>query len=326
MNYSLLSVMAVVAVAMAISLGSAVFFRMRAVSAKTSAMMMSRVVTIGNDAQDDLAMQRVPPKRIAHNATVRKLFLGGPFVADIAGLLSESGSQKTVAEFSAYTLGSAVAVATTCAILGFRTPAALFVGFFSATLPWFYFMQARMKRIAAFEAQLPQALELLTLYLRSGRSLPQAFVATTEELTAPASEEFAVCAEAYRLGRPLPQALRVLANKYRDSVGLKLFSIAVSVMGQTGGNLVEVIDRIRKSMEASMIYTLKLRAMTGESRTSAIVLGIVPGAFMAASALIMPEYFNQFFESFVGYVTFAFFCFIWIAGLVWIKILMGSRA
>jgi tight adherence protein B len=323
MIYSLLFV---VMIGIALCFGAAVTFRIRAVSAKNSALMMSRVVTIGNDAQDDLAMQRVPPKRIAHNPKIRKFFIGAPLVDDVAALLDESGSHKTVAQFFAYTVSASLGVGGSCALLGFRAPAAMFVGFFAATLPWFYFMHQRIKRVMAFEAQLPQALELLTLYLRAGRSLPQAFVATTEELTPPASEEFAICAEAYRLGRPLPAALRVLANKYRDSVGLKLFSIAVSVMGQTGGNLVEVIERIRKAMEASLMYVLKLRALTGESRTSAVVLAIVPGFFMAASALVMPEYFNQFFESFLGYCTFAAFCAIWISGIVWIKILMSSRA
>ncbi len=323
MTYALLLV---VMIGMAICLGAAVTYRIRAVSAKRSALMMSRVSAIGNDALDDLAMQRVPAKRIAHSPTWRKMFDGAPLVDGIATLLEASGSPTTVAQFALYTLGSSLGVAFVCAILGFRTPAALFVGFFCATLPWFFFMHRRLKRIVAFEAQLPQALELLTLYLRAGRSLPQAFVATTEELTPPASEEFALCAEAYRLGRPLPQALRVLANKYRSSVGLKLFSIAVSVMGQTGGNLVEVIERIRKSMEQSLVYILKLRALTGESRTSAIVLGVVPGFFMAASALVMPEYFNQFFESIYGYCLFGIFCFVWISGLVWIQTLMSSRA
>lgn len=324
MTYPIL--MTVVLFAMAVCLGAAVTYRIKAVSARSSALMMSRVSTIGNDAPDDLAMQRIPPKRIAHSPKVRKLFTGAPMVEEIAELLDGAGTPTSVAQFAAYTLGAAFGVSGVCSILGFRAPAALFVGFFASVLPWAYFMQMRVKRIIAFEKQLPQALEMLTLYLRAGRSLPQAFVATTEELLPPASEEFAIVSEAYRLGRPLPVALRILANKYRDSVGLKLFSIAVSVMGQTGGNLVEVIERIRKAMEASLMYVLKLRALTGESRTSAIVLGIVPGLFMAISALLMPSYFNQFFESVPGYCTFAVFCVIWVTGLIWIKMLMSSRA
>lgn len=322
MSYGLL---VVIMIAMAGCFGAAITFRIRAVGARASAMMMSRVTTIGDDGISELALNRIPPRRVAISPRARAMLTGAPFTAHVAALLDESGSPKTVAQFVAYTGGSALGISATCAILGFHTPASLFVGFFSATLPYFYFMHRRAKRITAFEAQLPQALELLALYLRSGRSLPQAFVAATDELTAPAGEEFSLCAEAYRLGRPLPAALRVMSDKYRDSVGLKLFSIAVGVMGQTGGNLVEVIDRIRKSMEASMMFTLKLRAMTGESRNSAVLLGVIPGLFMAASAMVMPEYFNMFFESVIGYCIFAGFCTIWVTGILWIRLLMSTR-
>ena len=312
-------------IGMSLSMGAAVTYYGRAAGARASALMLSRVTTIGDD-DDSLTAQRLPGKRLAHNMALRRLLVGAPTVSGVAELLDQAGSPKTVAQFFGYTVGGGLGAGALCVLFGLRVPAAVFIGFFTSMFPYFYYMHLRAQRITAFEAQLPQALELLTLYLRSGRSLPQAFVAATEELSPPASEEFSVCAEAYRLGRPLPEALRTLSNKYQDSLGLKLFSIAVSVLGQTGGNLVEVIDRIRKTMEASLMYVLKLRGLTGETRTSAIILGAVPGFFMAATALIMPDYFNQFFESVTGYIVFAVFCFVWIAGLVWVRVLMSSKA
>ena len=62
------------------------------------------------------------------------------------------------------------------------------LGLAGAGLPLIWVVRARSQRARAFEMQLPQALEIISLYLRSGRSLPQAFVGATEEMTSPAAD------------------------------------------------------------------------------------------------------------------------------------------
>jgi Flp pilus assembly protein TadB len=97
------------------------------------------------------------------------------------------------------------------------------------------------------------------------------------------------------------------------------------VLGQTGGNLVEVLERIKKTLDAGIAYTLKLRASTGEARTSANILGVVPGLFMAITGILNPVYFNAFFETTPGLVLFSLFLFFWISGLVWVRAMMQSK-
>jgi tight adherence protein B len=120
--------------------------------------------------------------------------------------------------------------------------------------------------------------------------------------------------------------LKGLAVKYESLVGIRLFAVAVSVLGQTGGNLVEVLDRIKKTLDAGITFTLKLRSMTGEARTSANILGAVPGLFMGVTGLFTPEYFNNFFETPLGLVLFAMFLVFWISGLVWVRMMMTAKA
>lgn len=302
-----------------------VYYYGQSVAARNSAIILARVMP-GQSVGDELYTASIPPERLAHSVRVQGWLKDVPFVAQMARLLAQAGVATTVAQLIVTIAVASLGLGTLSFLLGCNAPAAVFVGAISSVLPTSYYTYLRGKRVAAFEAQLPQIMEMLTLYLRSGRSLPQAFVAMAEESDQPAREELAMCAEEYRLGRPLPQALRGMAAKYPDLLGLKLFSIAVSVLGQTGGNLVEVLERIRRTLESSMTYVLKLRSLTGEARNSANLLGATPGLSLLASAIINPGYFNQFFETTAGLCLLALFISLWITGVLWLKILMSNKA
>lgn len=305
-------------------LALAVHFYGKSMAARNSAMILSRVMP-AMVVSDDLYSRAIAPERLARSPRVQAMLVGTPMVPALAGLLEAAGARKTVAQLLVTMGGFGGAIGATAAAVGCSLPACGFLGCVSIVGPIFYYQRKRAERIAAFEAQLPQMMEMLTLYLRTGRSLPQAFSAVAEEIPAPANEELAMCAEEYRLGRPLAQALKGLAQKYPEALGLKLFAIAISVLGQTGGNLVEVLERIKRTLDASITYVLKLRALTGEARTSASILGALPGVFMVITALGNPEYFNLFFNNGIGIVLLMVFCLFWLAGVVWLRVIMSSR-
>lgn len=321
----ILALLAFFAALLAGLLTLAIVYRGRAVAAKNSAMILARVMPSSGQV-DRLYARGIAPTRLATSERLQLLLRDAPMVTPMANLLDQAGVPTTVAQLTASMFVCSIGGSILASALGCVLPAATVVGVAGFVLPILYHKRLRTKRVAAFEAQLPQVLEMLTLYLRSGRSLPQAFVAMATEAQAPASEEFAICAEEYRLGRPLPQALRGLSMKYQESLGLKLFSIAVTVLGQTGGNLVEVLDRIRRTLESSITYVLKLRSLTGDARNSASLLGATPALFLMLIALGNPPYFNQFFETTFGMGLFGAFIVLWVSGLAWVKILMSSKA
>ena len=311
---------------MALCLGVAVYFYGHGIAARNSALILARVAPSEAGHYSDLQSIGIPASRLATTVKLQSILRDVPFVNSLAVLLESSGRATTVAQLATSMAAAALCTAVGSWRVGCHPPAAMFLGLVCASAPIFYYKHLAVQRSVAFEAQLPQALELISLYLRSGRSLPQAFLATSDEISPPAAQEFAVCAEAYRLGRPLDAALRGLAIKYSDLVGIRLFAVAVSVLGQTGGNLVEVIERIRKTLDSGIVYTLKLRSMTGEARTSANILGAVPGLFMGITGFFNPAYFNNFFETTLGMVLFGLFLTFWLAGLIWVRAMMSSKA
>ena len=319
----LFSLMAVAGVGICITLVFAARYYGIAQQARNKAAFLSRIGS--SDAASESLLSGATPARIAKNPTLQRVLHDVPFVLPLADLLEQTGKKTTVVELFLYQMGCAVTVVVAGSFLNTQFSARLLIAMLSLSLPVFWAMNARAKRAVAFEMQLPQVMEMIALFLRSGRSLPQAFVGATEEITPPASEEFMVCAEEYRLGRPLDVALKRLALKYPNSVGFRLFSIAVSVLGQTGGNLVEVLERIKKTLDAGVTYGLRLKSLTGESRTSAWILGVLPGAFMAIAATLNPEYFSGFFETKLGRTLFGVFLGLWFAGIIWIRRLMQSK-
>ena len=307
---------------MAVLLVLASHYYGRAFMAKRTAAFMGRVAEMGPGGGGLLDIRM---ETLAKTERMRVFLRDMPFVPQLALMIEQSGVRITVARFFVETSVCVVAVFTAFLFMQFRAPVAALMGLLSIGLGPARLIIARQRRALAFEAQLPQSVELIALYLRAGRSLSQAFVAATEEMGPPAGEEFKVAAEEYRLGRPLDHSLKRLADRFPDSIGFRLFAIAAAVLTQTGGNLVEVLDRIKKTLEAGITYGLRLQAMTSEARMSAKVLATTPGIFMFLVALRTEDYFDLFLHNRFGRILLVVFLTLWLSGIFWVRSLIKSK-
>ncbi len=292
----------------------------RAMRARRAQEFLERVDHGGEerDLLDDIG------PRYAKHRWLQGILRDMPLTVNLLDLLDGSGESLTVAKLMGQMMMAAGGGFVVAFVFGLEMVVVLVLTGLCGVVPALRIMRKKTQRMVKLEGQLPQALELIGLYLRSGRSLPQAFVGATEELPAPVSQEFFACAEEYRLGRPLDAALKKMARRYQASIGLRLFAIAVTVLGQTGGNLVEVLERIKRTLDANITYVLRLRSMTGEARMSAWILGALPGVFMLLAAASGTGYFAGFTSSHLGHVLLAILLTTWGAGILWVRRLMGS--
>ena len=299
-------------------------FRGQATLARKNVAILQRLGS--SDVIDTDGLLGLKPTRLSPRPALQELLRDAPYVTTLAELLERSGLPTTVAEI----YGRMLAVFFVVNVAGIIFDAAGLAAFGAsvalAFVPVMWVRRAVNKRADAFDAQLPHALELINMYLRSGRSLPQAFLAAADELHPPCSDEFRACSEEYKLGRPLDSALKKLSQKYPSSIGFRLFSISVTVLAQTGGNMVEVLERIKKMMEATAAYGLRLKALTGESRVSAYILGGMPGFFLCVAGFMNPAYFALFFSRSLGHVLLCILLVLWGGGILWVRALMNSKA
>ncbi len=173
--------------------------------------------------------------------------------------------------------------------------AALILGF----LPLMWILFRRKRRMKAFAAQLPDALEMLSRSLRSGQSIGFGFNMVSSEMAAPIGKEFGRVFEEQNLGVPLDDSLRGMTERI-PNLDLKFFSTAVILQRQTGGDLAEILDKIGSLIRERFRIWGQVQALTGEGRMSGVVLLGLPFVLFLAVYQLNPDYISVLFTDPMG--------------------------
>ncbi len=184
---------------------------------------------------------------------------------------------------------------------------------------------ARDKRQELCDQQMPQALEIVQLALRAGHPLPTALAIAAGEAPSPISEELKRACDEHDLGRPIGDVAVSLGARLPRSQSVHTFVTAVLVLQQTGGNLIQVVERIVDNARARQQYYAKLRALTSEGRMSAKMLALMPLAFGAIAATIDPSYIGTLFTTSGGNLVLIMSAALWLGGIVWVTRLVRAE-
>jgi tight adherence protein B len=168
-------------------------------------------------------------------------------------------------------------------------------------LPWLHLSQLQAKRLARFEQQFPDALDLLIRALRAGHSLTSGFVMVGKELPDPIGSEFNHVADEVQLGQTMRNALVNLCYRV-NSPDLPFFITAVSIQQETGSNLAEVLENLASVMRERFKLFGKVRALTAMGRASANLLAAWPAVMVGALYLVNPAYIAPLWEEPLGHV------------------------
>ncbi len=145
------------------------------------------------------------------------------------------------------------------------------------------------RRRNRFVMLLPEALDLIVRGLRSGLPITEAMKIVGQEIPDPVGLEFRRIIESFSIGLTLDQALWAAAER----IGVpefRFFAISLTVQQETGGNLTETLDNLADVLRRRKQVKLKIRALTGEARASASILGALPFVMFGALLLVRPEY------------------------------------
>jgi tight adherence protein B len=173
------------------------------------------------------------------------------------------------------------------------------VGLGMGSLPLMWILFRRKRRIKAFGAQLPDALEMLSRALRSGQSMVFGFNMVATEMPLPIGREFGRVYEEQNLGIPLEESLNTMTRRI-PNLDLKFFVTAVVLQRQTGGDLAEILDKIGSLIRDRFRIWGQVQALTGEGRLSGIVLLALPFALFLAVYQLNREYLMTLFTDPIG--------------------------
>ncbi len=168
-------------------------------------------------------------------------------------------------------------------------------------LPLFFVWQKKKKRMKKFSDEFPQALALFSRALRAGHGLTAGFQMVADSLADPVATEFGLVAREISLGLDAGTAVANLQDRL-DVPDLPIFTTAVLVQLETGGNLAEILDNLANMIRERMSFGGKVKALTGQSRMSANILAALPFGLAAMLNVFDPEYMAVFWEDPTGRV------------------------
>ncbi len=193
-------------------------------------------------------------------------------------------------EFVVVALGAAVGVAALLLVLA--GPVLAVVGFAATPLVARSVLRIRaQRRRQAFEAQLPDVLQLMTNALRSGYALPQALDAVATQASEPARSEFERVNFEARVGVDLGDSLRAMSDRM-ESVSFGWVVAALDINREVGGELAKVLTTLGTTIRERQQLDRQIKTLTAEGRISAYVLTALPVIVGLAMALLNPGYFE----------------------------------
>jgi tight adherence protein B len=242
----------------------------------------------------------------------------GGLLVKVEALLEQANLPLRPAE-ALFFYGAGAALLGLLAILGAPSlPVGLAAAAVVAAGPPVVLQILQKKRLKAFEAQLPDTLNLLAGSLRAGYSFLQGVEAVAEETSDPMARELRrVLAEA-RLGRPVEDALGDVAVRMQ-SRDFEWSVLAIGIQREVGGNLAELLQTVAETMVERARMAGEVKALTAEGRISGIIMGMLPiglGLFMFTAA---PDYIEALFNSAMGWAMVVGSAVMGLAGFAWIQ-------
>lgn len=146
------------------------------------------------------------------------------------------------------------------------------------------------RRSRQLVAQLPGFVEHIGRSLQAGRTLTAAMQAATDEARPPLREVMQRAEREVRLGAGLADALQGVADLYRLEA-LRLVALGVRFNLRYGGSARELMEQVVAVLRRRERARRQLRAMTGETRISAVVLAVLPVAIALYTVVMNPDYY-----------------------------------
>lgn len=186
-------------------------------------------------------------------------------------------------------------------------------------LPFAFAVFMRNRRSNKLSEQLPDALDMMARSLRAGHALASSFKLVSSEMGSPINTEFARAFEEQNLGMPFERVVAQMTKRAPGNRDLKIFAVSVIVQKETGGNLVEIIEKIAETIRARYRFYGKLRTLTAEGRMSSYVLAALPICTGIFIGYTNPEYSSLLIRDPIGQAALAYAVVTWLVGLIWMR-------
>ncbi|MBK5204398.1 MAG: type II secretion system F family protein [Polaromonas sp.] len=256
-----------------------------------------RAISAGGHAEGEgkLYKERV----LSDTPAVQRLLLRLPRVGQLDRLLQQSGSTSTVSRLLAVSVILMLGGLVAGLLLRWLLPVMLLVAAGLAMFPFLRLKWKRNKRLHQIEAQLPDAMDLISRAMRAGHAFPQALAMVGAEAQEPIAGEFKITSDEISFGISIDSALNNLATRI-PSPDVRYFVMAVIIQRETGGNLAELLGKLAELVRERFKLFAKVRVLAAEGKLSAWILTGLPFCVAAAVQILNPKYLSVLFTDPMG--------------------------
>jgi tight adherence protein B len=310
-------ILAVLVAVATVALVQGLFYTVTFLGEKKRAELRRRLQAADSNGEA-LRLNLLRRNKFAQSAWLSSLMRGLPNAERLELLLQQAQVGITVAQLITYSvglgmLGSLLGWLLGGIILGVVAGAAGLFG------PVIFILAKRAQRSRKISEQLPDALDMMARSLRAGHALPSTFRLVADEMPEPVSVEFGIAYEEQNLGASFDHAVMQMAKRAPDNGDLKIFAVSVVIQKETGGNLVEVVEKIAETIRARYRFYGKLRSLTAEGRASGIVLAALPVVSGLAVSIVNPTYMRLLVTTRLGMGFLIYAIVTWILGGLWLR-------
>jgi tight adherence protein B len=212
-----------------------------------------------------------------------------PMMESLARLIEQAGQKIPAYRLVTIAIGLAAAAALaawTFTRMPLAVPVAALIGGY---LPFLKIKRDRAARIARFEEQMPDAIDVMRRALMAGHPFNAAIRLVAEDMEDPIAREFELTFADLNYGSDVRRAMLGLLARV-PSVNLMALVTSVLVQRETGGNLAEIFGQISSVIRGRFRFHRKVKTMSAEGRMSAWVLALVPLVLFGIMMMTNPDY------------------------------------
>jgi tight adherence protein B len=261
---------------------------------------------------------------LSDSPRLQKLLMSMPRIGALDRWLEQSGSTWSVAQLLGYCGLVVLCTVALIPLLPVPLPLMLAGAALVSILPVLHVMRLRAKRLKQMEAQLPDAVDMISRALRAGHSFSGALGMVGHEIKAPIGPEFRTTFEEINYGVALDEAMTNLAM--RVPIGdLRYFVIAVLIQRESGGNLAEILDTIGAMVRERLKLFDKIRVLSAEGKMSAWVLGLLPFCTAGLILVVNPGFMKVLWEDPLGWRMIGGALVSMASGVLWMRKIIRIR-
>ena len=209
--------------------------------------------------------------------------------------LEQTGRSISLTKYSMISIGLLLFVATFMMIKGAPWYLGIMLGAFVAMgIPHWFIGKMIKKRLAKFNVNFPDAIELMVRGLRSGLPITETLGIVAGEIGGPVGVEFRSVSDKMKIGRTMEAALQETADRL-GTPEFQFFVITLAIQRETGGNLAETLSNLADVLRKRAQMKLKIKAMSSESKASAWIVGSLPFIVFSLVFVMNPKYMGKFF-------------------------------